>query len=590
MFFRKGKTQEVKWAGNPYEKFIREGTDGYLEPRKSFATYRETVFGAREWTEQECESASVLSLIYGKFINVWKSREKAIQDSQLTKLLLANTAHEVRTPLNAVINYLEIALEGAIDQDTRENLSKSHSASKSLIYVINDLLDLTKTEKGHNLIKDEAFDLPFTFHECAKTFAGDARRKNITYDVIENPGIPKWVIGDQRRVRQAISNVIANAIQHTSAGSVIVELCSVECTPHRVEVDIVVQDTGVGMSENKLDRLYQELEQVQSVSEEGLQQQTKPESDMRVAVGEEKTLGLGLALVARIVRTMNGQLRLKSEEGKGSRFVVQLGFDLPDYGGSAGLPADPKAASVIPPTQPTTPPLEAGEVTLVHRSAQKVNVFTSPTDVSRRGSNESIKKMRSSMSLKSFKSGSSGMSDMDRLIEDFQGPRIAPTTSASPDNRASRPESRSKGRPRVFSRSHAQEGDEDLEESVQGESFVSGLMTPITPTRILDEANRVLPAQELSPTYVRFPFDASNQAIKLTELPKGKNFHILVAEDDPINSKIVKKRLEKLGHSVHLTVNGEECSSAYGERPESFDVLLMDMQVRRSQFIQRSRD
>jgi light-regulated signal transduction histidine kinase (bacteriophytochrome) len=110
-FFRKGVIKEVKWAGNPYEKFIREGTDSYLEPRKSFKLWSETVVGkCRDWTEEEVETAAVVCLVYGKFIEVWRQKEAALQNSQLTKLLLANSAHEVRTPLNAIINYLEIAL------------------------------------------------------------------------------------------------------------------------------------------------------------------------------------------------------------------------------------------------------------------------------------------------------------------------------------------------------------------------------------------------------------------------------------------------------------------------------------------------
>jgi signal transduction histidine kinase len=131
---------------------------------------------------------------------------------------LSNSAHEVRTPLNAIINYLEIALEGTLDQETRENLSKSHSASKSLIYVINDLLDLTKTEEGQELIKDEIFDLIATIHEATDSFKGDAKRKGLVYEVIEHPGIPQLVLGDQRRVRQVISNICANALQNTSQG------------------------------------------------------------------------------------------------------------------------------------------------------------------------------------------------------------------------------------------------------------------------------------------------------------------------------------------------------------------------------------
>lgn len=165
VFFRKGQVREVKWAGNPYEKVIQEGTQDYLEPRKSFQVWHETVLGkCREWSEEQIETAAVLCLVYGttplnsrlyrgangnssgKFIEVWRQKEAALQNSRLTRLLLANSAHEVRTPLNAIINYLEIALEGSLDQETRDNLARSHSASKSLIYVINDLLDLTSKQ------------------------------------------------------------------------------------------------------------------------------------------------------------------------------------------------------------------------------------------------------------------------------------------------------------------------------------------------------------------------------------------------------------------------------------------------------------
>ena len=185
-----------------------------------------------------------------------------MQSSQLTRLLLANSAHEVRTPLNAIINYLEIALEGALDQETRENLAKSHSASKSLIYVINDLLDLTKTEEGQDLIKDEVFDLPATVREATDSFNGDAKRKGLEYEIIEHPGLPQFVYGDQRRVRQIVANITANAMQHTSSGWVRVELWLQEAMDDRVTIEIVVQDSGAGMSNEKLDALFRDLEQV----------------------------------------------------------------------------------------------------------------------------------------------------------------------------------------------------------------------------------------------------------------------------------------------------------------------------------------
>ena len=602
VFFRKGQLREVKWAGNPYEKFLREGTEGYLEPRKSFRTWSETVVGkCREWTEEQIETAAVLCLVYGKFIEVWRQKEAALQNSELTKLLLANSAHEVRTPLNAIINYLEIALEGAIDPETRENLSKSHSASKSLIYVINDLLDLTKTEEGHNLIKDEVFDLPATVREATASFTGDARRKQIEYAVVEHPGVPQFVVGDQRRVRQAISNVTANAIQHTSNGAIKIELYLAHNREQRADVDIVVQDTGAGMSAEKLDALFNELEQVQTENDEGLQ--AKLVGNTKAIEGKGKssrTLGLGLALVARIVRNMNGQLRVKSEEGKGSRFVIQLSFELPKEDDAARSDNIVEASIGPPLNQPSTPPIERGEVMLVNKSAQKPPPET-PKDIVRRKSAESI---RSIGSMKSFKSGESTRSDVDKLIEAIQEP-LAVTTGSSRDREYDgRPGSRGGVRKQDSSTSSRRptsgllqahsanltltRSSDQVPQQREGPGLakVTDSKTPIRPIRMPGESSTGSPVSEFPPreselsarTPSRVLFDIPNKNERV-EPPDAKRLHVLVAEDDPINSKIIKKRLEKAGHEICLTINGEECSSTYGERPAFFDVVLMDMQV-----------
>ena len=593
VFFRKGQTREVKWAGNPYEKFIKEGTEGYLEPRKSFKTWSETVVGkCREWTEEQIETASVLCLVYGKFIDVWRQKEAALQNSQLTRLLLANSAHEVRTPLNAIINYLEIALEGAIDQETRDNLSRSHSASKSLIYVINDLLDLTKTEEGHNLIKDEMFDLHATVREATDSFQGDAKRKNIEYEVTENPGVPQFVIGDQRRVRQAISNVTANAMQHTSHGSVKIETSLAKQTENHVDVDIVVQDTGDGMSPEKLDALFRELEQVQtSETDEELQEKLAPAPEAIEGGQGERTLGLGLALVARIVRNMNGQLRLKSEEGKGSRFIIQLGFEMADNNQEDQVLKAAESAGVGPPSdQPTTPPVEKGEVLLVTKSAQKPTAPETPREIIKRKSTESLN------SLKSNKSTSSARSDVDRLIEAIQEPPMMASnedTNRLSTRGHSRPGSASSSRRPVSGLTRMQTTgripSKTSEQALQqlegpGLATVADSKTPIRPIRMpgdtsLGSPRSEQPLQDFSTrTPSRVLFDVPDK-IPVEEPLNADELQILVAEDDPINSKIIQKRLEKIGHKVHLTINGEACSSSFGERPTSYDVVLMDMQV-----------
>ena len=596
VFFRKGVSQEVKWAGNPYEKFVKEGTEGYLEPRTSFKSWSETIVGrCRDWTEEEVETASVLCLVYGKFIDVWRQKEAALQNSQLTKLLLANSAHEVRTPLNAIINYLEIALESSLDGETRDNLVRSHSASKSLVYVINDLLDLTKAEGGNELVKDEAFILRDTMIEATNPFSGDAKRKNIEYSVWISPDFPNQVIGDHRRVRQVVSNLVANAIQHTQQGRVAVEAWVVqeESAEDKVDVEIAVEDTGVGMSQARVDALFRELEEVSY--EENVPDTKLLDNDPFANTNDSdeiSALGLGLAVVARTIRHMNGQLRLKTEVGKGSRFTIQLTFGTVDP-----VPQAPKSIEAV------TPPLLSqnsdlgrlgtptaandGEVTLVPRSAKKDDGGSS---MARRESKESLLSLHSNKSQTSLQSATSHKSDVDRLINAISEPLHTPAQTSGNSLGQSASRSRSVD-PDDFSptrqKSHTFGSTRDFHtlssamSKIPGQEKVAGSGVPIRPVKMPEQGTERNRSGRKSQRVVFQEPDKITASPSKTEVDpsSAEHFSVLVAEDDPINSKIVKKRLEKLGHAVHLTVNGEECSSAHGEQASTFDAVLMDLQV-----------
>ncbi|KAF2870290.1 hypothetical protein BDV95DRAFT_595815 [Massariosphaeria phaeospora] len=606
VFFRKGQLKEVKWAGNPYEKFVKEGTEGYLEPRKSFKTWSETVVGkSREWTEEEIETAAVLCLVYGKFIEVWRQKEAALQSSQLTRLLLANSAHEVRTPLNAIINYLEIALEGSLDSETRENLAKSHSASKSLIYVINDLLDLTKTEEGGSLIKGESFDLIATLKEATDMFEGDVKRKNLTYEVIEHPGLPQNCIGDQRRVRQAISNITANAIQNTSQGGVKIEMYVASWpSKHHVEVEVAITDTGIGMNAKKLDQLFNDLEQVQSEPPNILEDALVCDSGQQPDKDEKATLGLGLAVVARIIKHMNGQLRLKSEEGKGSRFVIQLPFDIPESEVQEQPISGSPEGGVTPQSELPGSPFTEGERTLVAPDLSRSNSGHTDRAVVRSKSLESLssKKSLSGPSIKSGSSIRSSRSDVDRLIDALSESHLVdkrPLNERSTSALSTRP-SLTKGNnmdrsepspsPPRRVRSHSLEvaqaqaflppHQRSLEPHIPGEEQLPFTNSPLKALKIPDEGG----GSPIDPTpksgSILGEVTVEPEKIDLAEEKlSSDNMRVLVAEDDPVNSRIIKKRLEKLGHAIRLTVNGEECASAFGDNPRDFDVILMDMQM-----------
>lgn len=604
VFFRKGQLREVKWAGNPYEKYVKEGTEGYLEPRKSFKTWSETIVGkCRDWSEEEIETAAVLCLVYGKFIEVWRQKEQALENSQLTKILLANSAHEVRTPLNAIINYLEIALEGTLDHETRDNLAKSHSASKSLIYVINDLLDLTKTEEGTALKLEEAFDLRAIFRDATLPFEGEAKRKNITYEIRPLPQqLPEKVLGDQRRVRQAISNILANAVEATKEGSVSVEMIIIGSNETHIDVEVVIEDSGAGMSGETLDALFADLEQAQSENDTWIEESIAG-STKSLTEKNKRVLGLGLATVARIVRNMDGQLRLKSEQGKGSRFIVQFPFDLPESEPNRVGSSMTSEATLILDTPKTA---TEGEVLLVAR-----NTETS----SRRGSTESLPRLSrrtsggsthsvssttsrrslgSMRSAKSTASHTSGKSDVDRLIQALQEPHMIEKPSK-----------------RQNSRGHSSRLDTTLRRASRSPSPSSLPMNPVKPRRPSTSTerhggtNQEMPVRAIKvpddegeiisePTVAnRFEeisdkeaahqssssIDGTDTLSRTSASPNADNFCVLVAEDDPINSRIIQKRLDKAGHQTHLTVNGEECASRYCEKPGDFDIILMDMQV-----------
>lgn len=543
---------------------------------------------------------------------MWRQKEAALHNNKLTRLLLANSAHEVRTPLNAIINYLEIALEGSLDQETRENLARSHSASKSLICVINDLLDLTQTEEGQSLVKDDLFDLPNCIREATQPFQAEARRKGIEYYVKEDPGVPRFVHGDERRVRQAITNVTANAIAHTHSGYVKIEYYVSEVKDGHAIVEFVFEDSGEGMSASQLDALFRDLEQV---STEDAFNVTPTSPEMAEKPREMRTLGLGLAVVARIVRNMNGQLRLKSEENHGSRFVVQLPFVLPAESSTPESEAQIAGGSVA--TQSTNPVASAsatvkeapeGEILLVDNhngpkngseDGQSVGEEKSRVSSIRASIDPSISSRRS----RSIGSINSPKSDAERLINALQTPLSlndnepelpapSPTRSREGNRIQSSFAASSSSAPSVNPRSPSQKKHSSVSTHEEpGTSEICDNKTPIRPVRVPDEYTDAPSRPQVGEhSRVLFELPSEGQHTQKFSRPESVTsggthatesfqLRVLVAEDDPINMKILKKRLERVGHEVHHTVNGEDCAIAYREKSTSFDVILMDMQV-----------
>ncbi|KIP01296.1 hypothetical protein PHLGIDRAFT_507654 [Phlebiopsis gigantea 11061_1 CR5-6] len=325
-FLRKGQPRQVNWAGRPF----REGEmKTSLEPRTSFKLWSEIVAGrSRVWTDEHLETAGVLALVYGKFIEVWRQRESALQTTKLTNILLSNASHEVRTPLNHIINYLELALNGHLDIETRENLSQSHAASKSLLFTINDLLDLTRLESGGETSFSEPFDLHTAVQDATLVYRNEAARRDLDF-YLDVQNCPKTVVGDVRKIRTVVANLTANALKFTKSGSITVQCRAFEepeglRSSGNIAIEIVVSDTGCGIPPDKLESIFREFEQVEAVPA------PPPPQPAQIRI-----LGLGLAVVARIVEQLGGQLRVDSEVNQGSRFSFLIPFSTEADGNSS---------------------------------------------------------------------------------------------------------------------------------------------------------------------------------------------------------------------------------------------------------------
>ncbi|CAG8949312.1 hypothetical protein HYFRA_00004938 [Hymenoscyphus fraxineus] len=481
VFFRKGQLKEVRWAGNPYEKIVQPGTQHFLQPRTSFARWTESVIGkSKAWTDDQLDTATVLSLLYGRFIEIWRQKESASQNSRLTRLLIRNSSHEVRTPLNAIVNYLEMALETDIDGTTRDLLEKAHRASRSLIYVIDDLLNLTKAEDGPVSRVGNAFDLGATVSDVITAFRKEAIRKGLDLTVSTHQGIPAMVKGDPSRLRQVLSNITSNAFQHSVNGGIKVEICPIRNTESSSVVAISVQDVGLGMSETQLDDLFQEFEQIVDEDERSLSYDNTPQS---IDGGSVPSLGVGLAVVARYVRNMNGQIRVSSELGKGTIFGIELPFEhaqTGDFRTAAGL----------------------AKKYLLPRVA-------------------------------SFDSNSSIPN--------------SPIPKEDAVNKESEPQSK------------------PSEESLKHR--------PLRTLSYDPEVNEK----------VKKPITASRQDQQNLDGADGSNCNpslsVLIAEDNPINARLLSKRLLKLGHEVEVAYDGQECFDYFASRIRKVDVILMDIQM-----------
>jgi PAS domain S-box-containing protein len=258
--------------------------------------------------EQELIEAKELAESLTTIAEIAKQKaEDAVKSKQQ---FLSNMSHEIRTPMNAIVGFTKVLLKTELTSKQKEYLSAIKLSGDALIVLINDILDLAKVESGKMSFENIPFKLSVSIASMMHLFETKIQEKNLHFIKDYDETIPEVLLGDPIRLNQIILNLISNAVKFTSAGTITISVRQVNETAENVSVEFAVKDTGIGIAENKRDKIFEVFQQASS-------------NTSRIFGGT----GLGLSIVKQLVEPQGGTIKLESELNVGSRFSFILNFE-----------------------------------------------------------------------------------------------------------------------------------------------------------------------------------------------------------------------------------------------------------------------
>ncbi|WP_028579959.1 PAS domain S-box protein [Desulfogranum japonicum] len=253
-----------------------------------------------------------------------RAKEEAEAASRHKSEFLANMSHEIRTPLNGVIGLTHLMQNTELSPKQQDYIAKIDSSSKALLHVLNDILDYSKIEAGYLHLEPDAFYIDDLLKSISDLFSILAEEKGLVFLFDVASDVPQYLEGDQLRLLQVLSNLVGNAIKFTTHGEIRVAIARVASSGDEIWLKFSVQDTGIGISSENQEKLFQAFQQADG-------------STTRQFGGT----GLGLSISKKIVELMGGQIGIQSEGGKGSTFhfsvPLRARHDIPFYRDPARL-------------------------------------------------------------------------------------------------------------------------------------------------------------------------------------------------------------------------------------------------------------
>jgi PAS domain S-box-containing protein len=460
------------------------------------------------------------------------ARDAALTASRLKSEFLATMSHEIRTPMNGVLGMSELLISSHLTQEQYEYAQAIQTSAEILLAILNDILDFSKIEADKLVLESIPFDLRQVVEETTDLLGPRAAQKDLELMVRYAPETPAGLAGDPVRLRQILMNLIGNAIKFTQAGHVLVNVECPHATGAEASILLAVEDSGIGIPADKLGAIFEKFVQADS-------------STTRRHGGT----GLGLAITRRLVEMMGGALQVTSEPGKGSKFAVHL-----------TLPRDPRG--------------EPAPVRLEECLSGLRVLIVDDNQINRRIVREQLTRNGVATgeapggfeALELLRAACREGSPYDIALLDFQMPQMDGETLAL----EIKADPTLAGTILIMLTSVAGQKDSML---MSRTGLVEILVKPVRQNqllRVLARARGCLPGAASQTRQLAGALSARKES-------GSRRTRVLVAEDSPVNQKVVTRMLEKLNCIVDLAGDGTQAAAMAAA--VRYDLIFMDCQM-----------